>query len=393
MRKIDRRIVIVFTLLVTVGLAYGLMRFLISLKEEPPFRPPTETRRFVQVDTVRYGSVNSPILAPGGRLASIAEVDVVAEASGKIMPGEVPLKVGASFQKGDTLFVTYEDEAKLALEARKSEFLNSLANILPDIRIDFPEHESTFMGFFRSIELEKPLPSFPEISDEKLKVFLASRNILSSFYQIRKDEMQLNRYTIRAPFEGTYTQVFLEVGAYTNMGGRVAHIIRTDEMELEVPLERLDAEWVKVGDPVRVKADRRDLEWQGKVVRKSHFVDPDFQMQTVFVKMIPKPNQEALAGEYFSTTFPGRPVPDVMEIPRNAVFNSNEVFIVDNERLVRKTVNIIKTNATTILMNGLKEGELLVVQPLINVQEGILVDYPGNQTQVGNSKRQSASGR
>ena len=380
MRKIDRRIVIVFTLFVTVGLAYGLMRYLISLKEPPPVRQPVAMKRFVKVQPVAYSDLLSPVEAPG-RLSSVAEVDMVAEASGRILQGDVILKKGARFNQGDVLFVIYQDEASLALKARKSSFLNLLANILPDIRIDYPEHESAFRSFFESVSVDKPMPSFPEHSDGKLKVFLASRGVLSDYFTIIKDELQLSRYVVKAPFKGTFNQVYLEVGAYTNAGGRVARAIRTDEMELEVPVERFDAEWIRTGDRVTVHSDSRDLDWTGTVVRKSQFVDPNTQSQTVFVRLNNHSGNELLAGEYLRAQFPGRMIDDAMEIPRNAVFNSNEVFVVRDGRLERERLQIVKVNERTLIFRGLNEGDLLVVQPLINVQEGVEVDWEGNPNQ------------
>ena len=137
MRKIDRRIVIVISVIFIIGLAYGLMRFLIAQKEPPPVRRSIEARRFVKIEPVQYTNIWSEV-SEKGRLSSIAEIDIVSEASGKIEAGEVALKKGAGFSKGDILFVVYPDEALLTLKARKSQYHNTLGNILPDLVIDYP---------------------------------------------------------------------------------------------------------------------------------------------------------------------------------------------------------------------------------------------------------------
>jgi len=378
MRRIDRRIVIVAAFIFIVGLAYGLMRFLAAQKEELSLRPPIENKRFVKAEPVEYTTIISPVSAPG-RLTSIAEVDIVAEAAGRLEQGDVNLKKGSTFSQGDVLFVVYPDEAVLELKASKSQFLNTLANLLPDIRIDFPEHEQGYMEFFLSISLDHPLPQFPEVKDEKLKIFLTSRNVLSQYYNIRKNELQLSRRTTVAPFDGTFTDVFLEVGSYTNTGGRVAEAIRTDQLELEVPVERFDAAWIKIGDPVTVRSDRRGLAWKGRVIRKSQFVDPNTQSQAIFIKIQNHRNPSLLAGEYLDAEFPGHPIENAMEVPRNVVFNTNEVFVIVDDRLEKRTANIIKVNEKTLIFNGLLEGEILVMQPLINVLEGTIVERLGDQ--------------
>jgi len=372
MRKIDRRIVIVISVIFIIGLAYGLMKFLVAQKEAPPVRRAIVARRYVKIEPVNYHTIQSSVSAPG-RLASVSEVDIIAEASGKIEAGKITLKKGSSFSKGDVLFVVYPDEARLSLKARKSQYQNTLASILPDLAIDFPEHKENYHRFFSSISLEKPLPPLPQVEDDKLKIFLASRNVISEYYSIQRDELQLKRHTVKAPFSGTYKEVYMELGAYTNTGGRVARAIRTDELELEVPLARTDAAWVNINDPVSVTAENGVHTWGGHVIRKSKFIDENTQSQEIYIRISNDNPQPLMAGEYLMATFPVRPIENVMEIPRNSVFNSNEVFQVRKGRLIKKEINVVKVNERTLIFNGLQEGDTVVVQQLINVSEGTLV--------------------
>ncbi len=372
MKKIDRRIIIVSALIFIVALAFGIMKFLIARKEEPPARNDKNTKRYVQSAMVRYGTVESAIEARG-RLRSMSSIDIVAEASGKIIPGRVSLKKGASFNKGDLLFTVYRDEAELDLQGKKSRFMNTLANLLPDIKIDYPEYLETFTGFFRALSINEDLPAMPLIEDEKLKIFLSSRNVLDEYYGIRKDELKLERHNIYAPFNGTYTDVYYEAGAYINTGGRVAHAIQTDILELEVPVKPVDAVWISTGDEVMVMRDADKAEYRGKVIRKGGFIDEDTQSQAVFIRIKNDLKKPLLNGEYLLAVFPSYKIEKAMEIPRNAVFNSDQVFTVNNDRLEKKRIEIIKLKERTLVFNGLSEGQLIVTQPLVSVQEGILV--------------------
>lgn len=378
MKQIDRRIVIVAAFIFIVGLAFGLMKFLVAQKPEPFRRPAVVAKRYVKAEEIKYKTILSSVTAPG-RVSSISEIDVIAEASGKILVSNIPLKKGASFSKGDVLFTIYPDEAILSLKSKKSKYQNTLANLLPDIKIDYPDSEVEFRNFFNGIDVNKNLPEFPSIDNEKLEIFLASRNVLSDYYSILKDELQLSRHTIVAPFSGTYSNVYLEAGAYTNMGGRVAHIIRTDLLEIEVPIEKVDAEWIKIGDKATLVSEGRDAEWKGTVVRKSQFVDPNTQSQGVFLKIQNTDSKKILSGEFLSASFPGHPINNVMEVPRNVVFNTNEVFVIEEGKLRIETINIIKVNTKTLIFNGIDEGKMLVMQPLINVLEGTVVEIQGQE--------------
>jgi HlyD family secretion protein len=378
MKQIDRRIVIVAAFIFIVGMAYGLMKFLVAQKPEPFRRHAVVAKRFVKAEEIKYKTIISSVNAPG-RVSSISEIDVIAEASGKILVSNIPLKKGASFSKGDLLFTVYPDEAILSLKSKKSTYLNTLANLLPDIKIDYPENENSFRKFFNEIDVNKSLPEFPNIDNEKLEIFLASRNVLSDYYGILRDELQLSRHSIVADFNGTYSDVYIEAGAYTNMGGKVAHIIRTDVLEIEIPIEKVDAEWIKIGDKATLVSEFTDAKWNGIVVRKSQFVDPNTQSQGVFLKIQNTGNKKLLSGEFLNASFAGHPINNVIEVPRNVVFNTNEVFVIEDGKLRIEIINIIKVNTKTLIFNGVEEGKMLVMQPLINVLEGTVVEIQGQE--------------
>ncbi|MBS0009761.1 MAG: HlyD family efflux transporter periplasmic adaptor subunit [Bacteroidales bacterium] len=403
MKKIDRRIIIVSAFIFIVGLAFGIMKFLIAQKEEPPARRDNDTRRYVQTTRVTYGTVESSVQAMG-RLRSLSSVDIVAEASGKIIAGDISLKKGATFSKGDLLFTIYKDEAELDLQGKKSRFMHTLANLLPDIRIDYPDYEKSFTDFFNAVNIYDDLPPMPEINNEKLKVFMASRNVLDEYYGIRRDELRLKRHSIYAPFNGTYSDVYLEAGAYTNTGGRLAHAIQTDVLELEVPVKRSDAVWINNGDDVLVMRPVDRTEFRGEVIRKGSFIDDATQSQAIFIRLTSDKKRPLLNGEYLVATFPGYNIEETMEIPRNAVFNTDQVFVVNNDRLEKRTIDIVKLNEKTLVFRGLEEGNVLVSQPLVNVQEGTMVrtdintpveeGYAGNEQgkKAGKDKASGGSG-
>lgn len=397
MKKIDRRIIIVAAFIFIVGLSFGLMKYLISLKEEPPVRMQADIKRYVKTEKVEYGIITSPVEA-SGRLNSVSSIDIIAEATGKIVKGKVTLKKGEQFRKGDLLFTIYRDEALLDLQGQKSKFMNTIANMLPDINIDYPDHISGFTKFFNSIDIKNELPEMPDVTDEKLKVFLSSRGVLSEYYSILRDELKLERHNVYAPFNGTFSDVFLEVGAYTNAGGRVAHAIQTDLLEMEVPVKKDDALWIKVGDKVKVFRQGEDTSWTGTVVRKGMFIDEDTQSQALFISLRNTPGKELMNGEYLTAQFPGHAVEGVMEIPRNSVFNTDEVFVVVEERLEKRVVEVIKTNEKSLIFKGLNEGDIVVTQALINVQEGIQVttdfsDEKSGQQQENKSKPGEGKGK
>ncbi len=383
---------VVVALIVLLGGSAALSMLFVSMKPEPPRRPDSEMKRFVRAETVNYTDIVSP-LRREGRVVSSSEVMLVSEAAGKIEQGELVLRKGTSFRKGELLATIYKDEVELALKARKSRFLTTITTMLPDIKIDYPDSYNAFRDFFNSIDMDNDLPELPEVRSEQLKIFLASRNVLSEYYGIKQDEKRLSRHSLYAPFTGTFTMVNFEVGAYVNPGSQIARMIRTDQLEVEVTVENAQSKWIEKGDKVKVYSATSQTVREGVVVRKSEFVDPTTQSRSIFVKVTNTSGEKLLAGEYKEVEFPGQTIQQAMELPRNAVFNSNEVFTVVDCKLQKKEIDIHKWNENTLIFSGLDEGEKVVSEPLINVKENTTVGIMGEEQsgQKQNQKKENAN--
>ncbi len=386
---------IIVALIILLGGSAALSMLFVSMKPEPPRMPDTNLKRFVRAETVIYTDIKTA-LSREGRVVSSSEVMLVAEAAGKLEPGVVNLKKGTAFKKGQLLATVYKDEVELALKARKSNFLTTVTTLLPDIKVDFPDHLDAFNKFFTAINIEKELPELPEVNDEKLKVFLASRNVLSEYFSIQQDEKRLRRHSLYAPFDGTFTQVNIEVGAFVNVGGQIARMIRTDQLEVEVPVENAKSRWIKIGDIAQVYSRNKGEYRNGTVVRKAAFVDANTQSRSIFVRVNKTENDPLLAGEYKLVVFPGQNIENAMQLPRNAVFNTDEVFTIVDGKLKKRQINILKWDETTLIFNGLEEGAKVVAEPLINVKEnspvGILGEEQPENANKGNRQGKPKTG-
>ena len=350
--------------------AYALNVFFSSMGQEPEEKTREEVKLYVKTEKVVY-SANSGNIIESGRLASQQSVTLSAEVPGQILQGDVTLREGTKFRRGDLLVKIFDEDARNNLKAQKSKFLNSIAGILPDIKIDYPESFDKYMEFFSSVKIDKPLPPLPKLDTEKEKVFLASRNILNDYYSIKSAEVRLSRYKVYAPFEGTFTMVFLEPGSVANPGARIASMIRTDKLELEVPVRSEDAYWINENDGVKVSTKDLRISWMGKVVRKSSFMDPNTQTISVFVALAPEKDKPLYQGQFLRAEFASKTFDECMEIPRNAIFRKDRVFTVEEGKLKENRIDILITNETTVLISGLAEGSQLVVEPLVNAREGV----------------------
>jgi multidrug efflux pump subunit AcrA (membrane-fusion protein) len=363
-----QKYIIIISGVVIIIFAFLSMMWLSSLKEDPRKTPPKDLIRYVKAQPIKYETRSAKIVAPG-RVYSNSEVILSAEVTGKILPGSIQFKKGQSFKKGDLLIKIYDKEAGLSLKADKSSFLNTLAGLLPDLRIDFEENYNNWYNFFENTNIDKDLPNLPEIKSTKEKVFLSSRNILSSYYNIKRAESNFDKHNLYAPFNGAITEVNVEVGGIAGLGTRLGKIINTRDLELEVPLEVTDAKWIAIGDEVKIADENGVIYAKGKVARISGDLDVQTQSISVFISLKNSSEKPIFKGQYLSVIFDGITVKNSMEIPRNAVFNANNVFLVKKGLLKKETIDVVRLNEKTLFFNGLNENDTIITEPLINANE------------------------
>lgn len=368
----SRQIIIVIASIVgAVAVSAVLAGAFVKMKKENEKVTPPPIVRKVDSRIVEYANLPAEVSGTG-RVISQQSVDVISEVQGKLMEGTIPLKKGNSFKQGDLLVKVYNQDAFYNLQSRKSGFLNALANILPDLKIDYPDSYPLWIDFFESITINNDLPNLPQINSNQEKIFLSSRNILSEYFAIKAEEVRLRKYNIYAPYNGSIREVMLEVGSVANPGSRIANIIRTDELEIEVPLEAAYAKWIGLGDKVRLYADDGTELGRGKVIREAAYVDASTQSINVYIA-VTQSNSPLFAGQYAKVLFSGMVVKNSIKIPRKAVFNRNHVFIVDSGFLSMRQVEVLKVSADSVFISGLEEGVELVTEPLANMNENTRV--------------------
>ncbi len=366
-----RKVIIVLAFIGILGSAFLLAGYFSSLKEEPVKEEAKVTKKYVKTLAVSYQDVPTEVTA-FGRVRTAETLDLIAEIQGRMFESAVKLKEGQKFRKGDLLFKIDDLEAKLNLQSQKSIFLRDLAAILPDFKIDYADNYDGWQSYFRSIDLDKPLPKLPDYRSDKEKTFLATKNIFSSYYTIKSAEAAMRKYKLYAPFNGTISEVVLQSGSYVNPGNKIAKINRTDRLELKVDVELGDIGWIRDNQIIAITSEDGNQIWNGKINRIGDLVNQNTQSIDVFVD-INSNGSPVYDGLYLQANIPGKVIDNAMEIPRNAVFNGNQVYVVQDTVLIVHEIMIHKVNSSTVIFTGLSEGDDLVVEPLINAYNNMRV--------------------
>lgn len=321
-------------------------------------------------------NVLKPIKATGfGQVSSTSTINITSEVQGQIQ-ANIALKKGTSFKEGQTLFTIKNNDVLMALKARKSNYLMLLTNLLPDLKLDYGDNFEAWLEFFNKIDVEKKLPPLPETKSFKEKNFIVSKNVLTEYYNIQSDEERLKKYVITAPFTGSILNAFTDDGAITAPGSPVLSIIREGTMEIEVPIANDDIDRVKIGAEVSL-FDENGGSAMGKVVRKGTFINANTQTVPVFIEIL---NSEipVYNGMYLDASIACDGVENIVELPREAIFNKNEVYTVVDGKLKTISLNVKMFLEETVLVKDLVDGTVVVMEPLINAKEGLIVEVMKN---------------
>ena len=351
-----------------VGLALVFSIFFINAKPLPKKDNGKQRTVFVKAEKVSIAETVSN-LTYRGRVTGFDNVSLAAEVQGRILQGDVRFKAGECFSKNDVLINIYSKDVEAALKSSISSFLQTLSKILPDLKVDYSNEYEKWNTFFKAIDVEKPLPELPDINSNKEKVFLAANNVLTSYYSLQQQEINLQKYTISAPFTGSFKTVNKEIGAVASPGSELASIIRSDKLEVTVSVFPSDLKWIRKEDKVEISNNTGDKE-TAKVSRISGFVDESSQSVNVYLTYQNSKNSNFLQGEYVDVNFNGIAVSG-FEIPREALVGNHFVYVLKNKKLDKLQIEILRQLNDSYIISGIDSNNVIVTESLSNISDNV----------------------
>lgn len=348
-----------------------------GMKEVPEKITPPQPKRYVKTATVSYEDVDTDIVA-FGRVETAQTLDLLSEVGGRMFQGRVRMKEGVNFRKGDLLFQIDDTEAELSLKAEKSTFLKDLAAILSDLKVDYQDNYDNWYQYFSTIDINKDLPTLPDLKSDKEKTFLATKGIFSSFYNIKRSEVRLKKYKYYAPFDGSFSEIVFESGSFINPGVKIGKIHRTGVHELRVNVDTKDIPFIQKEAECTIYSEETETSWSGKVSRISDFVNTSTQSIDVYLAIFPD-GKPIYDGQFLQASIPAQTIDDGMTIPRNAIYNGNEVFVLQDTLLRTQKIEVHRVVENEAIFSGLEEGSQIVVEPLINAHNNMVAYKLVNQ--------------
>ena len=347
-----------------------VMVLLINLKSEAPKRFPIIQPKTVQAEVVELKDINSEIVGLG-RLASSQPVILYSEVTGILQSGSISFLPAAVFKKGDLLFKVDDRQTKLELNSLKSDFMNALASVLPEIKVDFPDEYQKYQRYFDNCDFDSRLIELPVTSNQKIKLFLTRFNVYKLYYSVKNMEIRLEKHYFYAPFDGSIISADLRVGSMVRAGSAIGQIINLDNLEVEVPVATNDIGWIHQTKSVQLTSSEISGEWKGHIERIGKNIDERTQTVPVFIGIDKNGHDQLINGVFLKAVIPGRTVQDAVSVPNRAVYNESYVYLIRNGKLEFQQVNIARREMDHVIVrDGIVAGDTLVTELLQGIAPG-----------------------
>ncbi|MFT5437693.1 MAG: membrane fusion protein (multidrug efflux system), partial [Ulvibacter sp.] len=278
-----RKIILFFLgAILIIGAFFAANKIIESNKKVRPIAP--KIVKTVFAESVTNGII--PITIPAnGTLVAKNRLELYAEVQGVFRSSAHDFKAGQNYRRGETLLSIDASEYYASVQAAKSDFLNLVTSIMPDLRLDYPEAFPSWQAYLNDFDFKKSVPLLPAISSEKVKYFITGRGIFSSYYSVKNLEQRLGKYRITAPFSGILTEALVTKGSLIRQGQKLGEYIDPSVYELELSIEKAFSDLMKLGEKVTLTAMDSEKEYLSKVTRINGKIDQATQTIKVFVEV------------------------------------------------------------------------------------------------------------
>ena len=368
-----------------VLLSLAVAKIMISGRKAPVKTPRVDRGALVEImvaaKTDRIIKINST-----GAIQPRQEVTIIPQVSGLVTSLSAKLIGGGFFKNGEDLFtietVDYElaQERALATLAKTEYELSSVESRAKIARLEWDRLKSGQDAPANSLALYGP-----QLKDAKA-------NQASARASLRQAEINLERTTVKAPFNCVIRSESLDRGQYVKSGSGVVVVAGTDTAEVVVPINLDDLAWLEIPGPGRssigsaariiLRTGNNSFSWQGNIDRSLAEVDPQGRMARLVVSIndpyllngLGEMGQPALAlGSFVDISFTGRTMAEIFALPRQALRDNNTVWVVtDDNRLRVKTVKTVRLERNEVFINeGIASGDRVILTNLTGAANGM----------------------
>ncbi len=367
MKKMRKYIPFLGGLLLIAG---AILIAVIFIQSKEKQKPNNEKEIKIAYTQVVQNKTIPIILSTSGNLIAKNKIELYSEVQGILIFSNKDFKSGTWYKNGETIIKINSDEQFANLQSLKSNFLNSLLTMLPDLKLNHPNEYEKWHSYLESFNLDETTPELPATNSDQEKYFIAYRNIYISYYNVNTQEVRLSKYKIEAPFSGVLTEALVTPGSLVRPGQKLGEFINPSVYEMEVSINAEFSHLLKKGNSVQLRNLEQTKTWEGKVVRINGIIDQSSQTVKVYIQVNSSDVQE---GMYLEASLIAKSVDNAFELPRTLLVDGIGVYVVKDSQLELVDIHPVYFNDKSVVVQGLENGTIVLAKEIPGAYTGMLV--------------------
>ncbi len=341
---------------------------LVATKEDPPRVEKPLEGTLVEVIRVDAGRHDVDLHAKG-TVVPAKEIALQPELGGRVVWQSPELVAGGRFEVGDPILRIDARDYQLAVESYRSKVKAARLDLLLEARRgEVAKREWNAFGEIDASDEQRAL------AQRKPQLEAARIALKAAQSELKKAELDLKRTVIRAPFNAMVVSEDVDLGQLLSPQSPVARLVGTDEYHVQVSVPVGSLRSVRVqsddapGSAARIVQRVGDgtIERRGEVIQQLPDLDPGGAMARLLVRIEDPIGDEdqlpLLLGSFVDVAIQARPIEDAIRLPRAALRNGREVYVMNEEDLLEiREVQIAWTEPDAVLITGGLEPDARVV--------------------------------
>jgi len=313
-----------------------------------------------------------------GEVAPRTATTLISEVSGQIVSVAPSFVSGGFFKKGDLL-------ARIDPRIYNARLKRARASVkVAETQV---ATENALAGYaledwrrLRALQANKgSKPS--DLTLRKPQLAAALAELESAESALVEAEGDLERTSIRAPYDGMVREKLSDIGQYVKPGDRLAKTFAVDYAEVRLPLTQADLEFLErpktagvrvVPVTLTARIAGTDQHWLGSVTRTEGVFDSQTRVLHAVAQVqdpygIKQDRPEPLRiGTFVNAEIQGKEAGKLFSVPRHALHRGTTLWLVDGQnRLQAAEVNIVRADTDLVYVNrGLNEGDRICITPM-----------------------------
>ncbi len=359
-------------ILLAILLIFASVKYANKLADNKKKPKTTSSTSVNKVYTQLVKNTDVPIsLSEKGKLQALKKVELYSEVQGILKPGNQLFKPGQTYAAGSAILSIDDSEFKASLAAQKSVLYNLIIQIMPDLRLDYPEVFQKWQDYLNRFDIQKTTPELPAFSSDKEKYFINGKNIVTTYYNIKNLEEKHKKYNIYAPFYCVVTESLVNPGTLVRPGQKLGELISPSVYEMALSINESYKDYLKIGRQVVLKNLDHTQSWSGKISRIDPTINTTTQGILAYITVSGKGLKE---GMFLEADVQAKPIEHAFEIPRKLLVDNTKTYVVRDNELHLEALDIVFYKEQSAIVTNLADNTEILKFAMPGAYEGMLVE-------------------